>query len=76
MRSAEGILNAVEKQNVQQIHKLLNSFEKNIKFTFDSFSDRKVHFLDIQIDKNHTNIIINQNTLDSRHILKVRQQGS
>ena len=46
----------VKEKDIKLIHKCLNSFDKNIKFTIDKFPDGNVHFLDIQIDKNHTNI--------------------
>ena len=38
------------------IHKCLNFFNKNIEFTVDTFPDGNVHFLDIKVDKNHTDI--------------------
>ena len=38
------------------IHKCLNFFYKNIEFTVDTFPDGNVHFLDIKVDKNHTDI--------------------
>ena len=34
----------------------MNSFNKNIKFTVDTFPDGNGHFLDIEIDKNYTDI--------------------
>ena len=34
----------------------MNSFDKNIKSTVDTFPDGNVHFLDIKVDKNHTDI--------------------
>ena len=34
----------------------MNSFDKNIKFTVDTFSGGKAHFLVIKVDKNHTDI--------------------
>ena len=46
----------MKEKNIKLIHKRLNSFDKNIKFTIESFPDGNIHFLDVQIDKNHTNI--------------------
>ena len=46
----------VKEKDIKLIHKCLNSFGKNIKFMIDNFPDGNVHFLDIQIDKNHTSI--------------------
>ena len=46
----------VKEKDIKLIHERLNSFDKNIKFTIDNFPDGNVYFLDIQIDKNHTNI--------------------
>ena len=34
----------------------MNSFDKNTKFTVDTFPDGNVHFLDIKVNKNHTDI--------------------
>ena len=45
-----------KKKDIKLIHGSLNSFNKNIKFTIGNFTDDYGHFLDIQIDKNHTNI--------------------
>ena len=46
----------VKEKDSKVIHERLNSFDKNIKFTIDDFRDGNNHFLDIQIDKNHTSI--------------------
>ena len=46
----------VKEKDIKPIHERLNSFDKNVKFTIDNFPDGNVHFLDIQIDKNHTSI--------------------
>ena len=56
MRYVDDTLLLVKEKDVKLIHERLNSFDKNIKFTIDNFSDGSVHFLDIQIDKNHTSI--------------------
>ena len=56
MRHVDDILLLVKERDIKIIHKCLNSFDKNIKFTIDNFPDGNVHLLDIQIDKNHTSI--------------------
>ena len=43
-------------KHIKLTYKCLISFDKNIKFTVDNFSDGNDHFLDIQIDENHTSI--------------------
>ena len=55
---------SVKGKYITFIHKCLNSFDKNIKFTIDNFPDGNVHFLDIQID-----------ILVSTHIFIVRNHG-
>ena len=56
MRYVDDTLLLVKDKDINYIQKLLNSFDKNIKFTVDTFPDGKVHFLDIKVDKNHTDI--------------------
>ena len=56
MRYVDDTLLLVKDKDINYIHKRLNSFDKNIKFTIDTFPDGKVHFLDIKVDKNHTDI--------------------
>ena len=56
MRYFNDKLLLVKDKDINYIHKRLNSFDKNIKFTIDNFPDGKVHFLDIKVDKNHTDI--------------------
>ena len=56
MRYVGDTLLLVKDKNINYIHKHLNSFDKNNKFTVDTFPDCNVHFLDINIDKNHTDI--------------------
>ena len=76
-RYVDDTLLLVKEKAMKLIHERLNSFDKNIKCTIDNFPDGNVHFLDIQIDKNHTSIYyIMDSTLDSTHIFKVRQNGS
>ena len=56
MRYADDTLLLVKDKDINCIHKCLNSFDKSIKFTDDTFPDGKVHFLDTKVDKNHTDI--------------------
>ena len=56
MRCVDDTLLLVKEKGIKLIHERLNSLDKNIKFTIDDFRDGNVHFLDIQIDKNHTSI--------------------
>ena len=56
MRYVDNTLLLVKDKDVNYIHKRLNSFDKNIQFTVDTFPDSIVNFLDIKVDKNHTDI--------------------
>ena len=44
--------------NIRRYHCLqaLNGFHKNLNFTIGTFDDKKVHFLDLLIDRNTTDI--------------------
>ena len=46
----------VKDKVINHIHKRLNPFDKNIKFTIDTLPDGNVHFLDIKVGKNHVDI--------------------
>ena len=52
MRYVDDTLLLVKERHIKLIHEHLNSSDKNIKFTIDA----NIHFLDIQIDKNHTSM--------------------
>ena len=39
----------VKPHNVSRIHKLLNSFDKNLKLTVDLFQNKVSHFLDLEM---------------------------
>ena len=56
MRYVYDTLLLVKDKDINHIHKRLNSFDKNIKFTVDTFPDGNVHFLDIKVDKNHIDL--------------------
>ena len=57
-------------QCINYIHKRLNSFDKNSKFTVDTFPGGKIHFLDIKVDKNHTDIYYKDTLQDKASIAK------
>ena len=61
MRYVDNTLLLVKDKDIKYIHKRLNSFDNNIKFTVDTFPDGNVHFLDIRVDKNHTDIYCKDN---------------
>ena len=46
----------VKDEDINPILKELNSYNKNIKFTVDRFINEDVHFLDIKIHQNNTDI--------------------
>ena len=56
MRYVEDTLLLVKDKDINYIHKGLNSFDKNIKFTVDTFPEGNVHLLDIKVDENHIDI--------------------
>ena len=56
MSYVDDTLLLVKKKHIKFTHERINSSDKNIKFIVDNFPDCNVHFLDIQIDKNHTSI--------------------
>ena len=51
MRCVVDTLLLVKDKDFNYIHECLNSFDKNIKFTVDTFRDGNVHLLDIKVDK-------------------------
>ena len=75
MRYVDDTLLLVKEKDIKLIHERLNSFDKNIKFTIDNFSDGNVHFLDIQMTKIIQASITNQHIPDSTHIFIVRHHG-
>ena len=48
-RYVDDTLLVVKPQDVSRIHKLLNSFDKNLKFTIDFFENEVPHFLDLEM---------------------------
>ena len=55
IRYVDDTLLLVKNEDVQRVLACFNSFDKNLKFTVDEF-ESKVHFLDIAIDKNETDV--------------------
>ncbi len=56
MRYVDDTLVLAKSENFQKILEKLNSFDNNLKFTIDTFDDDDVHFLDINIDRNKTDL--------------------
>ena len=48
-RYVDDTLFVVKPQDVSHIHKLLNSFVKNLKFTVDLFENKVSHFLNLEM---------------------------
>ena len=54
-----------KKDKTQHVLNLFNSFEKNLRFTVDTFDDSNIHFLDIKILNNgETDIYIKDNNIE------------
>ena len=56
MRYVDDTLLLVKDKDINHVHKRLNFFDNNIKITVGTFTNGNVHFLDIKIDKNHTDM--------------------
>ena len=56
IRYVDDTLVLVKRKDLQHVLNQLNSFHPNLKFTVDDFSNEKVHFLDLLIDKTSTDI--------------------
>ena len=48
-RYVDGTLIVIEDKYVDFVHKKLNSFDKNLKFTVDLFDEETPHFLDLEL---------------------------
>ena len=46
----------VKRKDLQHVQDQLNSFHPNLKFTVDDFPNNNVHFLDLLIKRNSTDI--------------------
>ena len=62
MRYVDDTLLLVKEKDIKLI-----LFDKSIKFTIDNFPEGNVHFIDIQIDKNHTSICYKPHIFIVRH---------
>ena len=56
IRCMDDTLVLIKKSDVPNFLQALNCFHKNLNFTVDTFEERKVHFLDLLIDRNTTDI--------------------
>ena len=56
IRYVDDTLLLIKHENIDRVLSLLNSFHPNLRFTVDHFPDNNVHFLDLSIDKNSTDI--------------------
>ena len=56
MRYVDDTLVLIKPEDIQKVLDKLNSFDKNLRFTHDPFSDGDTHFLDIGIRENTTDI--------------------
>ena len=51
-RYVDDTLLLAKEEDIDNILKRFNSFDKNLKFTIDKFIDNNIHFLDIKINRN------------------------
>ena len=56
IRYVDDTLLLIKTEDTDKILKKFNSFDKNIQFTVDKFLNGNVHFLDIKINRNKTDI--------------------
>ena len=56
IRYVDDTLVLAKPEHFNMILENLNSFDKNLQFTMDTFADQHVHFLDIDIHKNETDM--------------------
>ena len=56
IRYVHDTLLLVKDEDIDPILKELNSYNKNIRFTVDRFINEDVHFLEVKIDQNNTDI--------------------
>ena len=55
-RYVDNTLLVAKPQDVSRIHKLLNGFDKNLKFTVDLFENEGPQFLDLEMSQNGISI--------------------
>ena len=56
MRYVDDTLLLAQEEKIMFIFDKFNSFQRNLRFTIDRFDDNNIHFIDIAIDKNKTNL--------------------
>ena len=56
MRYVDDTLVLIKRRDIEYVLSRLNSFHPNLRFTVDRFEDNNVHFLDLRINNNSTNI--------------------
>ena len=75
MRYVDDTLVLMKRKDVDYVLSELNSFHPNLKFTVDTFDDKEVHFLDIKIHDNSTDVYYKQQTQDSMYTLAALHHG-
>ena len=58
IRYVDDTLLLAKEDDIDNIVQQINAFDDNLKFTIDKFTDNNVHFLDIKIDHNKTDLQI------------------
>ena len=56
IRYVDDALLLAKEDDIDNIVRQFNAFDDNFQFTIDKFTDNKVHFLDIKIDRNETDL--------------------
>ena len=56
IRYVDDTLLLAKEDDIDNIFQQFNAFDDNLKFTIDKFTDNNVHFLDIKIDRNETDL--------------------
>ena len=56
IRYVDDTLLLAKEDDIDNIVQQFNAFDDNLKFTIDKFTDNNVHFLDIKIDLNETDL--------------------
>ena len=56
IRYVDDMVVLMKKSDVPIVLQALDGFHKNLNFIVDTFEDKKVHFLDLLIDRNTTDI--------------------
>ena len=74
MRYVDDTLLLVRDEHVERVKTKLNSFDPNLNFTVDSF-DSGVHFLDISIEQNRTDVYYKETKLTNTLTFQVLLLG-